>query len=241
MDLQTLNSFIHFIWLGTGLESVPKQVHHRVQCSASSSKFHYLLFSSRSSNSYLSLLSCLHVPSILPSMKFLCTLRPIQLAFHCFIVQRMFISSLTVCNTSSFLTWLVQLVVRCSWHVQVLLVKLKTTSWMFFFILFSMLIIIIQKVVVFCAAAHVFHETWFTVGFVGGYTLHCDLMSLLHAFITIRGLPWRSWIRALWYNYENNQQDAIVQVNLLFHVSSTCFGRCFCPSSEALDCIYSIL
>jgi len=27
---------------------------------------------------------------------------------------------------------------------------------------------------------------------------------------------------------------------LLFLVSSTCFGRCFCPSSGTLDCIYSI-
>jgi len=43
------------------------------------------------------------------------------------------------------------------------------------------------------------------------------------------------------YNYESNQQDATVQVNLLFLVSSTCFGRCFRPSSGALDCIYSIL
>jgi hypothetical protein len=28
--------------------------------------------------------------------------------------------------------------------------------------------------------------------------------------------------------------------SLLFLVSSTCFGWCFCPSSGALDCIYSI-
>ena len=41
-------------------------------------------------------------------------------------------------------------------------------------------------------------------------------------------------------NYESNQQDATVQVNLLFLVSSTCFGRCFRLSSGALDCIYSI-
>jgi len=26
----------------------------------------------------------------------------------------------------------------------------------------------------------------------------------------------RSWIRASWYDYESNQQDAIIQVNLLF-------------------------
>jgi len=48
------------------------------------------------------------------------------------------------------------------------------------------------------------------------------------------------WIRATWYSYESNQQDATLQVNLLFPVSSTCFGRCFRLSSGALDCIYSI-
>jgi hypothetical protein len=42
------------------------------------------------------------------------------------------------------------------------------------------------------------------------------------------------------YDYESNQQDAAIQVNLLFLVSSTCFGRCFRQSSGALDCIYSI-
>jgi len=41
-------------------------------------------------------------------------------------------------------------------------------------------------------------------------------------------------------NYESNQQDATIQANLLFLVSSTCFGRCFRLSSGALDCIYSI-
>jgi len=41
-------------------------------------------------------------------------------------------------------------------------------------------------------------------------------------------------------NYESNQQDATIQVNLLFLVSYTCFGRCFCPSSGELDSIYSI-
>ena len=41
-------------------------------------------------------------------------------------------------------------------------------------------------------------------------------------------------------NYDYNQRDATIQVNLLFLVSSTCFGRCFGPSSGAGDCIYSI-
>jgi len=41
-------------------------------------------------------------------------------------------------------------------------------------------------------------------------------------------------------NYESNQQDVTVQVNLLFLISCTCFGRCFRLSWGALDCIYSI-
>jgi len=41
--------------------------------------------------------------------------------------------------------------------------------------------------------------------------------------------------------YESNQQDATIQVNLLFLVNSTCFGPCFLPSSGALDCIYSMM
>jgi len=39
------------------------------------------------------------------------------------------------------------------------------------------------------------------------------------------------------HNYENNRQNATIKVNLLFLVSSTCFGRCFNPPSGALDCI----
>jgi len=74
-----------------------------------------------------------------------------------------------------------------------------------------MLIIIIHslhhvpKVVVFCAAAHVCHKTWFTVGCVGGRTgsvgrrtscvcgrtLHCDLMRFSHMFIMIHVPPLR--------------------------------------------------
>ena len=40
-------------------------------------------------------------------------------------------------------------------------------------------------------------------------------------------------------DYESNQQGAIISVNLLFLVGSTFFGRCFRPSSGALDGIYS--
>jgi len=33
----------------------------------------------------------------------------------------------------------------------------------------------------------------------------------------------------LGFNYECNQKDATIQVNLLFQVSSTCFGAMFSP------------
>jgi hypothetical protein len=39
---------------------------------------------------------------------------------------------------------------------------------------------------------------------------------------------------------ETVHRDTTIDVNLLFLVSSTCFGRCFRPSSGALYCIYSI-
>jgi len=44
----------------------------------------------------------------------------------------------------------------------------------------------------------------------------------------------------MYHTYESNQQHATIQVHLLFIVSSTCFGRCFHPSSGALDCVYSV-
>jgi len=40
---------------------------------------------------------------------------------------------------------------------------------------------------------------------------------------------WRLWIPASWYNYENNQQDATVQVNLLILDSSNMFRAMFSP------------
>jgi hypothetical protein len=44
-----------------------------------------------------------------------------------------------------------------------------------------------------------------------------------------------SRIRVNVNNHESNQQDATIQVILLFLVNSTCLGRCFRPSSGALD------
>ena len=81
--------------------------------------FQYLLISLRSPR------SCLHPPPslpvtsipplIFPSMKclkrqVLCNMCPIQLVFLLFIVCRMFLSSLTLYSTSSFIKQLVQLI-----------------------------------------------------------------------------------------------------------------------------------
>ena len=47
-----------------------------------------------------------------------------------------------------------------------------------------------------------------------------------------RGLPIR-------FIVNDDQQDATFWFIYLFLISSTCFGRCFRPSSGAFDCIYS--
>ena len=87
-----------------------------MEFSAVSFNFQYLLFSLRSSCGYLGLLPHLLIAYILPSIissvmcfrrQFLCKMWPIQLGFLPCIVCRVFLSSLTVCN-SSFLTGLVQ-------------------------------------------------------------------------------------------------------------------------------------
>ena len=100
-----------------------RRVLHRVQACASSFSVQCPLFSIRPSGSCLCLLLRLPVtnilPSIFPSMtrcriQFLRKIRPIQLTFLLFIVCRIFLPSLTLCNTSSFLTWLFQLMCICS-------------------------------------------------------------------------------------------------------------------------------
>jgi len=91
-------------------QAVPKRVLHNVWPSASSFNSQYLLFSLRSSSSWLCLLPCLFVTSILPSVfplltcfrrQFLCKIWkmwPIQSAFLLFTVCRIFFSTLTLCN-----------------------------------------------------------------------------------------------------------------------------------------------
>ena len=83
--------------------------------SASSFNWQYLSFSLRSSSHCLHLLRRLPVFSIFPSKacfkrQFLRKMWPIQFAFLLFIVRGIFLSSLTVCYTSSFLTRSVQLI-----------------------------------------------------------------------------------------------------------------------------------
>ena len=75
--------------------------------SVSSLNFQYNLLSLRSPSSYVRLLPHPPVPSVFPSStcfsrQFLRNLWPIRLAFFCFIVCRMFHSSLTPCNILSY-------------------------------------------------------------------------------------------------------------------------------------------
>jgi hypothetical protein len=88
---------------------------HTVRPSASSFSFQYPLFSLRPSSSWLRHLPRLPTPFVFHSIacfrrQFLRNMWPIQLAFLLFIVCRMSLSSLTLCNTSSFLTRSVQLI-----------------------------------------------------------------------------------------------------------------------------------
>jgi len=134
------SSFIQVVCLTTGSKPLPKRALHIVQSRASSFKWKYSLLSLKLSNSFLRLLPCLPVtsipPFILPSItrcrrQFLRKMWPIQFAFRLCISCRIFPCSLTLTNTSSFLTWSVQLsfsillqhhiskLSRCFWSVQV--------------------------------------------------------------------------------------------------------------------------
>jgi hypothetical protein len=101
----------------TGPKPLPKQALHIMQSRASSFRWEYPVLSLRSSSSLPHLLSHLPVTSIPPFLfpsvtccrrQFLCKMWPIELAFCLLISCRRFLCSLTVSNTSSFLTWLVQ-------------------------------------------------------------------------------------------------------------------------------------
>jgi hypothetical protein len=112
-------SCIHLVvCLTTGPKPPPKRALHIVRSGASSFKWEDPLLSLRLSSSFLRLLPRLSVtsipPCIFPSItrcrrQFLCKMWPIQLAFRLLILCRIFLCSLTLSNTSSFLTWSVQL------------------------------------------------------------------------------------------------------------------------------------
>jgi hypothetical protein len=112
--------FIHLVvCLTTGPKPLPQLALHIMRSRASSFKWEYPLLSLRSSNSFLLVLPCLPVTSIphciFPSdtrykRQFLRKIWPIQFAFRLRISCRTFLCSLTPSNTSSFLTWSVQLI-----------------------------------------------------------------------------------------------------------------------------------
>jgi hypothetical protein len=113
-------SFIHSVFcLTTGSKPPPKRFLHIVRSTASSFKLQYPLLSLSSSSSSLRLLPRRLVSSIssfifssIPYFRrqFLHKMWPIQLAFRFLISCRIFFCSLTPSNTSSFLTWSVQLI-----------------------------------------------------------------------------------------------------------------------------------
>jgi hypothetical protein len=131
-------SFIHLVvCLTTGPKPLPKRTLHIVRSRASSFKWEYPLLSLRSYNSFLRLLPCLSVisipPCIFPSItrcrrQFQRIMWPIQLAFRLRISYRIFLCSLTLSNTSSFLTWSVQLIFSILLH-HILAVNIMWSEW----------------------------------------------------------------------------------------------------------------
>jgi len=116
-----IHSFIHSFHLVVCLtidpKPLPKRALHTVRSRASSFEWEYPLLSLRSSSSFLRLLPCPPVTSIpsciFPSItrcrrQFLREMWPIQFAFRLRISCRIFLCSLILSNTSSFLTWSIQ-------------------------------------------------------------------------------------------------------------------------------------
>jgi len=115
-----IHSFFHSEFcLTTFPKPPPKRCLHILRSRASSFKWEYPLLSLRLSSSFLRLLPRLLATSISPFIfppitcfirQFLRKMCPIQLAFHFLILCRIFLYSLTLSNTSSFLTWSVHLI-----------------------------------------------------------------------------------------------------------------------------------
>jgi hypothetical protein len=123
----------------TGPKPLPKLFLHSVRSRASSFKWEYPLLSPRSSSNYLRLLPRLLVTSICPCIfpsitcfrrQFLRKLWPIQLAFRFLISCRILLCSLVLSNTSSFLTWSVQLIfsILLQHHISVLSRRFWSTA-----------------------------------------------------------------------------------------------------------------
>jgi len=117
--LQNIYMFWIFIHLVVCLTTGPKPALHIVRSRASYFKWEYPLLSLKSSSSFLRFLPLLPVtsipPFIFPSItcfgrQFLRTMWPIQLAFRFLISCRIFLCSLPLSNTYSFLTWSIQLI-----------------------------------------------------------------------------------------------------------------------------------
>jgi len=114
------HSFIHSVFcLTTGPKPPPKRCLHIVRSRASSFEWEYPLLSLRSSSNFLRFLPRLLATSISPFIfpsitcfrrQFLRKMWPVQLAFLFLISCRIFLCSLTLRYTSSFLTWSVQLI-----------------------------------------------------------------------------------------------------------------------------------
>ena len=115
-----INVFIPLVvCLTTCPKPLPKPVLHIVRSRVSSFKWENPLLSLKSSNSFIRFLPCLPVTSIPPCIFTLVTrcrrhfrrkMWPIQFAFRLCISYRIFLYSLTLSNTFSFLTWSVQLI-----------------------------------------------------------------------------------------------------------------------------------
>ena len=130
-------SFIHSVFCLTIGSKPPRKLFlHIVRSRDSSFKWEYPLLSLKSSSSFLRLLLRRLVTSISPVIfpsvtwfrrQFLRKMWPIQLAFRFLILCRIFLCSLTLSNTSSFLTWSVQLIfsILLRYHIS----KLSRYFW----------------------------------------------------------------------------------------------------------------
>ena len=105
---------------------LPKRVLLTFRSSAASSNLQYTLVSLRLSSSFLRLLPRLYVASIFPStfpsimcfrMQFVPRTWPSQLAILLFTVCRLFLSSLSLCNTSSLTRSVQQIFIFLQQHI----------------------------------------------------------------------------------------------------------------------------